>query len=125
MSKYQPLLQFLSSMSASPLRLSFRDVEAILGFSLPPSAFKHDAWWSNDEEGHSQARGWLKAGWRTSTVDLATRKVTFERQPGAAVIPRPDPFGCMAGTITLVPGVDLTAPSDEKWNAENGRHLNE
>ena len=36
-----------------------------------------------------------------------------------------DPWGCMAGTVTIMPGVDLTAPSGEKWNAEEGRLLNE
>jgi hypothetical protein len=31
----------------------------------------------------------------------------------------------MAGTVTIMPGVDLTAPTDDKWNAEEGRLLNE
>jgi hypothetical protein len=29
-----------------------------------------------------------------------------------------DPWGCMAGTITIMPDADLTAPSGEVWNAE-------
>jgi hypothetical protein len=31
----------------------------------------------------------------------------------------------MAGTVTIMPGVDLTAPTGEKWIAEDGRLLNE
>jgi hypothetical protein len=31
----------------------------------------------------------------------------------------------MAGTVAILPGTDLTAPSDEKWNAEEGRLPNE
>jgi hypothetical protein len=31
----------------------------------------------------------------------------------------------MADTITIVPGVDLTAPGEERWNAEEGRLPNE
>jgi len=31
----------------------------------------------------------------------------------------------MAGTVTFMPGVDLTAPSGDTWNAEEGRVLNE
>jgi hypothetical protein len=31
-----------------------------------------------------------------------------------------DPWGCMAGPVTIMPGVDLTAPS-ELWNAEARR----
>jgi len=36
-----------------------------------------------------------------------------------------DPWGCMAGTVAILPGTDLTAPFDEKWNAEEERFLNE
>jgi hypothetical protein len=32
--------------------------------------------------------------------------------------PKPDPWGCMAGTIIIQPNVDLTAPSGEVWAAE-------
>jgi hypothetical protein len=32
-----------------------------------------------------------------------------------------DPFGCMTGTVKVLPGTDLTAPSEEKWNAEEGQ----
>ena len=119
MGKYEPLRQFLSVMNAPSLRLDFRDIEAIIGFELPVSAGTHGAWWSNNETGHSHAQSWLGAGWRTAGIDLANRSVTFERQPGAASAKR-DPFGCMAGTITIMPGVDLTAPGDEVWNAEAG-----
>jgi hypothetical protein len=31
----------------------------------------------------------------------------------------------MAGTVTIMPGGDLTAPAGEIWNAEEGRLLNE
>jgi hypothetical protein len=31
----------------------------------------------------------------------------------------------MAGTLTFMPGVDLTAPTGDKWNAEHGKLLNE
>jgi hypothetical protein len=61
---------------------------------------------------------WLTFGWRTEAFELAQRKVAPPRQ-------RREPWGCMAGTVTILPGTDLTAPSDEKWNAEEGRLLNE
>lgn len=125
MSKYEPLPQFLSGKSVSSLRLAFREIEDILGFTLPKSAYAHEAWWSNNETGHSHARAWIRAGWRTAAVDLAGRMVTFERQASAVSKPKGDPFGCMAGTITFVPGIDLTAPSGDPWNAELGRLVNE
>jgi hypothetical protein len=128
MSKYEPLPQFLASVGGREHRMSFSEIERILGFKLPKSAYQHEAWWSNNATGHSHAQAWLKFGWRTGTVDLKGRKVTFElARPDAATEPqrKQDPWGCMAGTITIMPGVDLMAPTGDNWNAEEGRLLNE
>jgi hypothetical protein len=129
MSKYEALPQFLAKADGSIHRMSFRDIERALGFKLPESAYKHEAWWSNNATGHSHSRAWLKFGWRTEAVDLAGRKVTFRRStqslPSHASSQKREPWGCMAGTVTVLPGVDLTAPPDDKWNAEQGRLLNE
>jgi hypothetical protein len=128
MSKYEPLPQFLSSKTGAIHRMSFEQIERVLGFKLPKSAYQHEAWWSNNDTGHSHARVWLSAGWRTQDVDLAARKVTFQRDPHPETpkqSPKRDPWGCMADTITIMPNVDLTAPIGEKWNAEEGRLLNE
>jgi len=127
MSKYEPLPQFLASTLGSVKRLSFAEIERILRFKLPKSAYEHEAWWSNNATGHSHARIWINAGWRTEDLDLAARQVTFRRS--VTMSPKPsrpsDPWGCMAGTVTIMPGVDLTAPGGETWNAEQGRLLNE
>ncbi len=127
MSKYESLPQFLTSERGSTKRMSFAEIERILGFKLPKSAYKHEAWWSNNATGHSHARAWLEAGWRTEEVDLAGRKVTFQRSASLPpdTVQKRDPWGCMAGTITIMPGVDLTAPTGEIWNADEGRLLNE
>ncbi len=127
MGKYEPLEKFLKGRRPGRWRVSFPEIEALLGFKLPPSAFKHPAWWSNDETGHSHARAWLEAGWRTEEVDLASRKLTFTRVetvPDGRAAGTSDPWGCMAGTVTIMPGTDLTAPSEE-WSAESGRPSNE
>jgi hypothetical protein len=129
MSKYEALPQFLASRNLASHRMSFREIESVLGFKLPKSAYEHGAWWSNNATGHSHARAWLEFGWRTEAVDLARHKVTFRRSTQAPPLATPsqkrDPWGCMAGTITFMPGVDLTKPTGEKWNAEEGRLLNE
>ncbi len=129
MSKYEALPQFLARADRAAHRMSFSEIERVLGFKLPKSAYKHEAWWSNNATGHSHARAWLKFGWRTEAIDLAGRKVTFrystEASSHAAPSQKRDPWGCMAGTVTILPGTDLTAPSDEKWNAQEGRLLNE
>jgi hypothetical protein len=67
------------------VRLSFAEIERILGFSLPPSAYEAQPWWSNTRAGHSQAVAWLDAGWKTAALDLAARQVSFvkeDRAPG-------------------------------------------
>ena len=129
MGKYEPLPQFLSSKPGATHRMSFEQIERVLGFKLPKSAYEHEAWWSNNATGHSHSRTWLAAGWRTQEVDLDARKVTFQRSALRSDAPRRsakrDPWGCMAGTVTIMPGVDLTAPTGEKWNAQEGRLLNE
>ncbi|MGI8527464.1 MAG: DUF7662 domain-containing protein [Pseudolabrys sp.] len=125
MSKYEPLPQFLASAPGTTKRLSFSEIERILGFKLPKSAYQHEAWWSNNATGHSHARAWLQAGWRTEGVDLSERKVTFQRSVPPPASSKRDPWGCMAGTVTVMPGVDLTTPTGDIWNAEEGRLLHD
>ncbi|MGE3144534.1 MAG: hypothetical protein AB7K35_03000 [Pseudorhodoplanes sp.] len=128
MGKYEPLPQFLAQRETSRIRLEFKAIEKILGFKLPKSAYEYEAWWSNNETGHSHARAWLAAGWRTTDVDIASREVTFVRAAShqeAAGRNKADPWGCMAGTIKILPGTDLTAPSGEVWNAERGLPVND
>ena len=81
--KYAPLFRHLSALDHAVWAATFEEVEAVLGFALPRSARKHQAWWANEEDGsHSHARAWQMAGWRTSAVDLATGTLVFARGPG-------------------------------------------
>jgi hypothetical protein len=124
MGKYEPLESFLKGRRTGRWRAGFREIEGLLGFKLPQSALKYPAWWSNDETGHSHAKAWLDAGWRTEEVDLESRKLTFARvEPPSRKSSSLDPWGCMAGTVTIMPGTDLTAPTED-WNAEADRLIN-
>jgi hypothetical protein len=129
MGKYEPLPQFLSTKPGTMHRMSFDQIERVLGFKLPKSAYEHEAWWSNNPTGHSHSSTWLSAGWRTLEVDLDARRVTFQRSaPPTSPSDKQaklDPWGCMAGTVTIAPGLDLTAPAGEIWDAEEGRLFNE
>jgi hypothetical protein len=81
MSRYEPLAQFLRGCNAPVRKTSFVEIEKILGFPLPPSAHRYNAWWANQQgKGHSQVAGWVGAGWRTRAVDLIGQSVEFERQ---------------------------------------------
>ena len=125
MSKYDPLSRYLSSLGHKHHRISFGEVERILKFKLPRSALTYPAWWSNDATGHSHARAWLEVGWRTEAVDIAGRKVTLVRDDDHPRSRKTDPWGCMAGTVRIVPGTDLTAPTGETWTAEEGQIFSE
>jgi len=58
--------------------MTFRQIEEILGFRLPPSARQHLHWWANDQTGnHTQATAWMRAGRRARRLDLLQQTVMF------------------------------------------------
>ena len=125
MSVYEPITNFLRRSRTGSLRLTFKDIERIISRPLPRSAYRHREWWSNNPTGHSHARSWAEAGWRTRGVDLEKRILFFERKDADSESstarpagPIPDPFGAMRGSVTFSPGVDLTEPTGEEWKAE-------
>lgn len=80
MGKYDPLARYLTDMPRDRWDASFEEIERILNFELPPSAREHRAWWGNSRQGnHSQAKGWIGAGWAVSDVDLKREAVRLER----------------------------------------------
>ena len=75
-SKYDPLYDHLANNPETVIALSFSEIERILGFALPASARRHQAWWANEREGtHSHARSWLEASYGTQSVDLNAQTV--------------------------------------------------
>ncbi|NVN85108.1 MAG: hypothetical protein HXX15_03370 [Rhodopseudomonas sp.] len=64
---------------------------------------------------------WIALGATIVTILL----LSIQRRRQAAPKTKSDPWGCMAGTITIMPDTDLTAPTGDLWNAEQGRLLNE
>lgn len=66
--KYIKLKHYLRKSNMQMIKLTFKDIEKILGFPLPASAHKHsESWWSNNGD-HSQAIAWLDAGYETDFV---------------------------------------------------------
>ena len=77
-SKYDPLYHHLVNSPETVVALSFAEIERILGFALPASARRYQAWWANEREGtHSHARSWLEASYETQGVDLNAQSVRF------------------------------------------------
>jgi hypothetical protein len=67
--KYQALFNRLAECNNDEdIVLRFSEIESLLGFKLPPSAYKYQAWWANDIKTHSHAKAWLNAGWKTVQI---------------------------------------------------------
>ena len=124
MTKYAPLRDFLDHQPTDRVRLEFGKVEDVLGAHLPRSAFEHQAWWANNPEGHSHCRSWHDAGWRTQNLNLSRRTVEFVRVSSPGPLPPSaspvvsDPWGALAGTVTIIDERALIEPSGEVWDAE-------
>ena len=141
-SKYDPLGKYLSQQPISEVRLTFSDIERIVGTKLPPKAQRHPAWWSNSPSNNVMTQVWLDAGFRSEQVDIVGRKLVFRRVRGTpqhgpapqvppggmgeathsfkhdtdTLPPRRHPmFGAMKGLIVLEPGYDLTQPALPEW----------
>ena len=138
MTKYAALEDHLRNAGQEVIHMTFSDIEKVIGADLPPSAFKHRPWWSNNPSNSVITNSWLKAGYKTENVDMAGKKLVFVK---AAQYPPPPGFGAPAlrdetpapaaasggflsrvfgvleGTVTIKPGTDLTAPIDTKWDA--------
>jgi hypothetical protein len=142
MSKYTPLGQFLVVQGRDYVPLNFKDIEDVIGFRLPPSAYQHRAWWSNNPTNNVMTAVWTAAGYETTNVDMEKHTVVFQRtstQPPtptySQTAPKPTglsdvarPFtsphvsghplrGALKGTIRVAVDVDLTAPADPDWGA--------
>jgi hypothetical protein len=90
MSKYDPLSDFLLQipLNISEKTLSFREIEKILGFTLPNSAYHHRPWWSNPSSAydHPYAQAWLAVSWEVGRVDLDQLWVRFRRKTSSKKI---------------------------------------
>jgi hypothetical protein len=133
MGKYVPLKAYLETQGRDHVPMTFAEIERVIGEPLPASK-QYPAWWSNNPSNNVMTREWLAAGYQTESVDISGEKLVFRRvkPAGAAGVVRAfgtsDPsggngqgtvrhpiYGCLAGTITIMPGVDLTEPADPDW----------
>ena len=79
--EYQLLHRYLRDRYADRVVLTFREIEDLLGFSLPEAARLHLDWWGGAglvTVRSAQADAWTHAS-RTARVNLSARSVLFER----------------------------------------------
>ena len=81
--KYTPLEQHLKAFPAEQrdVTMSFEQIERIINDKLPASAYKYQAWWANEKDGHHvHAHSWMNAGWKVDTLNLQEKWVRLIRQ---------------------------------------------
>lgn len=144
MSKYEPLTSFLRAKRGREVRLSFSEIEALIGQKLPAKSKAHRAWWSNNPSNNVLTKAWLAAGYKSAHVDMAGEKLSFvpdaaegfaemqqaefkpvkpaetEQQSGNKAPFRHPAWGALKGMITLLPDVDYTEPAYKDWKSLYG-----
>ncbi len=111
-SVYDPLRRKLESMQGPDVRLTFSEIEVILGRPLPASAYRFSAWWGNEiarKAGHTQSRAWLHAGFEAEvSPDCEERSNFIEPEGSLADISRALP-GTRFGGNSYLPGQNRSA----------------
>ncbi len=80
--KYTPLENYLRALPANQteVRLTFAQIEAILKFKLPASAYEDERWWLHEKEAnHINLRAWTNAGWKVAHVEVPRHHVKLIR----------------------------------------------
>lgn len=128
MGKYEPLTAFLAERTETEVPMTFAEIERVTGHALPASK-RYPAWWSNNPANNVMTKAWLTAGYQTERVDISGERLVFRRVTDRASEPTPEaypPTGSilerirarLGGMVTVAPGVDLTAPVSDIWDAE-------
>jgi hypothetical protein len=131
MGKYEPLTTFLRKECKDKdyVEMTFDEIQKKVIGGLPPSARYNRAFWSNNDHNNVMTKAWLKAGFRSTRVDMNAGKLTFRRHSPRALdeadkktarkrygSPKRHPLiGAMKGTVWIAPGTDLTQPAMPEW----------
>jgi len=79
--KYIRLAAYLAGQPTEVERivLTLREIEEVVGDTLPPNA-RFPSWWRNDER-KMHSRAWLTAGWKVGGMVGESAEVEFLRVP--------------------------------------------
>lgn len=77
--KYRFLSDYLHESNQTHIKLSYAEIENILKFKLPDSAFTHRAFWANTTS-HSIALSWLSVNYEVVEVNLEEKYIVFEKK---------------------------------------------
>lgn len=76
--KYMPLAEYLYQSWERRITLTYAELEEILGFKLPDTAYNFpQSYWANTKT-HSYSTAWMEIGYKTK-CDFSKKEITFER----------------------------------------------
>lgn len=82
MGKYGKFGRHLANQNINRVKYSFKEIEDILGFSLPDSARLYRPWWANDITHVQASDGWLNYEWNVDYIDMENQTVGFHKFKG-------------------------------------------
>lgn len=77
--KYIALTTYLKNSGKNVVKMSFKEIESVLGECLPECAYKYPALWANSES-HSIAFGWIDAGYMSQNVSITNQTIEFVKR---------------------------------------------
>ena len=82
--KYQPFINYLKECGEDSIKLTFREIEDILGFTLTQKQKSNRSNWSNSDS-IALARSWLDAGFKVCSVDMKNETICFKKSNNITV----------------------------------------
>ncbi len=76
--KYIALTNYLKNSDKNKIRLTFADIENIIGFELPPSARKYQEFWCHSQS-HTLPYCFKLASYQKTDCDIHAEYVDFEK----------------------------------------------
>jgi len=78
--KYEALTSYLHFRAAFTdiVRLSFAQIDGIIGDNLPLTAYRSEEWWRKYPS-NAHVKAWLNAGWEAKEVNLKEAYVVFQK----------------------------------------------
>lgn len=76
--KYIPLSHYFEAATNSSIRLTFSEIEQIMGQNLPNAAYLNKSWWKKSKPPAKHFHAWMDAGYRVTEVE-PDRYVVFEK----------------------------------------------
>jgi hypothetical protein len=67
--KYNLLMKYFEKLKDNKVMLTFDDIEKIIGFKLPKSAYQYIAYWGVGKT-HTITRSWVENGWKKTDLKL-------------------------------------------------------